>query len=408
MADILYLVHRMPYPPNKGDKVRSFHLLKQLQKSNRVFLGTFVDDPADKVHVEALKAICPDLHVQRLHRAGAWFRAFMAFLRRKPISVAWFDHPGLHRWVKSVSSQHSISAVVVVSSPMAPYAASTVSAAPLLLDVVDVDSAKWGRFSALRAWPMSWVFARESRLLLEHEVRWVQKARQAFFVTDTETQLFNRLSPLCRDRVCTMGNGVDHTYFSPSPSMPSPFSPDEVPVVFVGSMDYWPNVDAVTWFASEVMPVLTRVNPRARFYVVGRNPTPAVRSLRSAGVHVTGTVDDVRPYLQHAGVVVAPLRVSPGLPNKVLEALSMGQPVVATSLCMEAIDGHEDSGLCTADTPEEFLSQICRLLGSDDQKRTLGQQARNDVMKRFVWSQQLDVLSRYISPLPRMEHLRES
>lgn len=404
MSDILYLVHRMPYPPNKGDKVRSFHLLRQLQKHHRVFLGTFMDDPADKVHLDALKAICPDLYVQRLGRAGAWLRAVGAFLRRRPLSVAWFDHPGLRRWVQSISSQHPIAAVVVVSSPMAPYADSALASAPLLLDVVDVDSAKWGRFAALRSWPLSWVFARESRLLLQHEMKWVRRAKQAFFVSDTETQLFERLAPACRDRVCTMGNGVDHNYFSPSPSRSSPFSPEEVPIVFVGSMDYWPNVDAVTWFVREVMPGLACENPSARFYIVGRNPAPAVRALRAARVHVTGTVDDVRPYLQHAGVVVAPLRVSPGLPNKVLEALSMGQPVVATSLCKAAIHAQEDSGLCVADTPEEFSAQIVRLLGSAEQKRKLGQQARDGVMGRFVWSQQLSVLSRFLPVNPSGAH----
>lgn len=324
-------------------------------------------------------------------------------MRRRPLSVAWFDHPGLRRWVRSVSSQHPIAAVVVVSSPMAPYADIAPSAS-LLLDVVDVDSAKWGRFAALRSWPLSWVFARESRLLLKHEMKWVRRAKQAFFVSDTETQLFERLAPACRDRVCTMGNGVDHNYFSPSPSRSSPFRPEEVPIVFVGSMDYWPNVDAVIWFVREVMPGLARENPSARFYIVGRNPAPAVRALRAARVHVTGTVDDVRPYLQHAGVVVAPLRVSPGLPNKVLEALSMGQPVVATSLCKAAIHAQEDSGLCVADTPEEFSAQIARLLGSAEQKRKLGQQARDGVMSRFVWSQQLSVLSRFLPVNPSGAH----
>lgn len=396
MADILYLVHRMPYPPNKGDKVRSFHLLRHLQKRHRVFLGTFMDDPADAAHVEALRSICPDVHVQRLGRAGCWARALGAFFKRQPISVAWFDHPGLRRWVKMVSGQHAIEAMVVVSSPMAPYARSLASDVPLLLDVVDVDSAKWQRYATARSWPMSWVYAREARLLLQHEVTWVQKARQAFFVSDTETQLFNRLSPVSRDRVQTMGNGVDRDYFSPVPARPTPFGAHEFPIVFVGSMDYWPNIDAATWFAREVMPGVVRDSPRAKFYIVGRNPSSAVRSLRSHCVQVTGTVEDVRPFLQHAGVVVAPLRVSPGLPNKVLEALSMGQPVVATSLCKTAVGAHDDSGLCTADTPEEFRSQIARLHARPDEKQQLGEQARSDVIKRFVWSQQLEVLSRFL------------
>jgi len=216
---------------------------------------------------------------------------------------------------------------------MAQYVAGADAPRTVLIDFVDVDSAKWVQYADSRWWPLSWVYRREGSRLLAFERAAADRATRAFFVTDAEADLFRRLAPGCVGRIETIGNGVDTEQYAPSEALPSPFAAGSLPVVFTGAMDYWPNVDGVRWFAEEVMPRVLDALPSAHFTIVGMRPTAAVKALASAHVTVTGTVPDVRPYLQHAAVVVAPLRVARGIQNKILEAMAMARPVVATDAC---------------------------------------------------------------------------
>ncbi|MGI9217990.1 MAG: TIGR03087 family PEP-CTERM/XrtA system glycosyltransferase [Hydrogenophaga sp.] len=395
MGKVMYLVHRMPFPPNKGDKVRSFHVLEQLRSQHEVFLGTFLDDPADEEHVPALAAMCADLHLERLRHPWAKLRALRGLVQHKPLSVCHYSSSGMRQWVRRTLQQHAIDACVVVSSPMAAYMQPHGASHPgFVLDLVDVDSQKWRRIAGATNWPMSWVLRRESRLLFRHERRMVATARQSLLVTPRETRLFETLAPESRGRVAVMGNGVDAQFFSPEQPHASPFRSDEQAIVFVGTMDYWPNVDAVRWFAAEVMPALRQLHPQAVFHAVGRNPTSEVQSLERSGVRVSGTVPDVRPFLQHAAAVVAPLRVSPGLPNKILESLSMGQPVVTSAACAEAIETSEHGGVLVANGIDGWIRQVGLLLTQARYKKMLSERARETVLTRFSWADQLAPLHR--------------
>ena len=187
-----------------------------------------------------------------------------------------------------------------------------------------MDSAKWSQYANSRSWPLSAIFKREGARLLAFERAVANGTEASVFVTPAEAQLFRTLAPECSTRVHHAQNGVDTDYFSPAHELPNPFATDEDAIVFTGAMDYWPNVDAVTWFARDVLPTIATQRPRARFYIVGIAPTPAVQALaQDPRVVVTGRVPDVRPYLKHARVVVAPLRVARGIQNKVLEAMAM-------------------------------------------------------------------------------------
>jgi sugar transferase (PEP-CTERM/EpsH1 system associated) len=331
MARILYLVHRLPYPPNKGDKVRSYHLLRHLAARHEVLLGTFVDDPEDETHLDTVRGWCREAHFARLNPRGARVASLAGLLRDEPLTLAYYRDAGLHAWVGEQRRRGGIDAVVVFSSSMAQYA--TGFDVPVLVDFVDVDSAKWTDYAVSHRWPMSWLYRREGRQLLAYERQVAARATQSFFVTEKEVALFRTLAPECAT-IRALGNGVDADYFSPDPGRPSPFASDEIPLVFTGAMDYWPNVDAVCWFAVEVLPAVRRQFPAVRLHVVGRQPPAAVRSLEGPSITVTGTVPDVRPYLQHAVVVVAPLRLARGVQNKVLEAMAMARPVFHTNpLC---------------------------------------------------------------------------
>lgn len=402
MANLLYLVHRLPFPPNKGDKVRSYHLLKHLTARHRVFLGTFVDDPQDEAYVATVRKMCPDLHVARLHPRLAKLRSLSALLSQQPLSLRYYQDAGLQAWVQQTLAQHPIDATVIFSSVMAQYvpAVPGVTSPPMLVDFVDVDSAKWTQYAASHRWPLSWLYRREGERLRDFERAVAARSEKSFFVTESEAAMFQKMAPECVDSVVAMSNGVDTDYFSPDPACPSPFArpgeqPAQIPVVFTGAMDYWPNVDAVTWFACDILPRLRQLWPTVRFYIVGRSPPPAVLSLASDSVVVTGTVPDVRPYLQHAALVVAPLRVARGLQNKILEAMAMGRPVVASRPCAQAIKVRSEELICASGV-NGFVREIDAVLKTPTRAAAIGQSARLRVLESYSWSAHLGGIDRYL------------
>ena len=399
MANLLYLVHRLPYPPNKGDKVRSFHLLKHLAARHRVFLGTFVDDPEDEAYVDHLRPYCADMHVARLHPRLAKLASLRALPLGQALTLSYYGNAGLRRWVRELAAREALDAAVVFSSSMAQYV-DALPQLPMLVDFVDVDSAKWTQYASAHRWPMSWLYAREGERLLACERAVAARARRSFFVTEAEVALFRQLAPECAHNVEPIGNGVDAEFFAPDAQRASPFGDEPHPLVFTGAMDYWPNVDAVCWFAREVLPRLLERWPRLRLHIVGRSPTAAVQALASAQVSVTGTVPDVRPYLQHAAAVVAPLRLARGVQNKILEAMAMARPVVASLTCTRAIDAQAGTELLPALEVEDYVRQIDALLAQPERAAAIGQAGRQRVLRSYSWDAHLSGLDPYLVPGP--------
>ena len=398
MADLLYLVHRLPYPPNKGDKVRSFHLLKQLLAGHRVHLGSFVDDPADETHLPYLRGLCASLHVERLHPIRARLASLAGLLSGDALTLHYYRSAGLARWVDATVARENIAATVVFSSSMAQYAQRH-PRIPMLVDFVDVDSAKWTDYAPNHRWPMSWLYRREGRRLLACESAVAQQAQASYFATDKEAELFRRLAPEAAAGVQAMNNGVDAQYFAPDALRATPFGKDELPLVFTGAMDYWPNVDAVGWFAAEVLPLLRKRWPALRLHIVGRSPTPAVRALANEAVTVTGTVPDVRPYLQHAAVVVAPLRLARGIQNKILEAMAMARPVVAAGACVDALQAEPGAEVLAADAPADYARCIEMLLRSPERAVAIGGAGRRRVLQTYDWSTHMALIEHRLSAL---------
>jgi sugar transferase (PEP-CTERM/EpsH1 system associated) len=399
MAKILYLVHRLPYPPNKGDKVRSYHLLRHLAAQHQVYLGTFVDDPDDMAHVDTLRQWCADVKAVPLRPRRARLASLVGLLGQDALTLHYYRDASLHRWVDDTVGREGIGTAVVFSSSMAQYAEGR-PGLRMLVDFVDVDSAKWTEYADRHPWPLSWLYRREGRALLAYERRIARESARAFFVTEQETALFRQLAPECAPVVEPMCNGVDADYFAPDPVRPSPYAAGERAIVFTGAMDYWPNVDAVQWFVAEMLPPLSARWPGLRFHIVGRSPTPAVRALAGDAVHVTGTVPDVRPYLQHASVVVAPLRLARGIQNKVLEAMAMAQPVVAARTCADAIDAEPGRELFSAETAADYVAIVDRLLAEPALARRIGQAGRLRVLQGYSWQAHLGRLDAHLANRP--------
>ena len=395
MANVLYLTHRLPYPPNKGDKVRTYHLLEYLASRHRVYLGTFVDDPADLAYVALVRSRCAGMHVTRIRPALAKMRSLTGLASGDALSVPYYRDAGLRSWIRRTGASVGFDAALIFSSAMAQYG-DELRADTTVQVFDDVDSAKWTQYAAHRRWPMSWLYRREGRLLLEFERATAARAARTFFVTDNEAALFRSLAPECADRLGVVPNGVDSEFFSPRHPVESPFVSGEQAVVFTGAMDYWPNVDAVTWFAADVLPRLRLEWPHIQFHVVGRSPTAAIRALASSGIHVSGTVPDVRPYLRHAAVVVAPLRLARGIQNKILEAMAMGKAVVASESCAGALDAQPGRDFLTAGTAEDFARQVGALLRDPSRAAAIGLAARDAVVSRYSWAAHLAGFDRHL------------
>lgn len=392
---LLYLVHRLPYPPNKGDKVRSYHLLKHLAARHDVHLGTFIDDPDDEQHLPRVRELCKSLHVARLNPRSAKLMSLRGLLSGEALSLPYYRDAGLKAWVDETAAREGFDAVVVFSGVMAQYTRG-LTGVKTLVDFVDVDSAKWRDYAPEHAWPMSWLYRREFAKLLGFEQRVADAAACSFFVTDNEVALFRELSPGRSMRLAALGNGVDADFFTPDASRASPFAPGELPVVFTGAMDYWPNVDAVTWFAQAILPRLRERFPALRFHIVGRSPTPAVQALAGETVNVTGTVPDVRPYLQHAAAVVAPLRLARGIQNKILEAMAMARPVVAAETCVRAITQAPLDGLAPASAESDYIEHLTHWLLQPAAAAAAGAKARDFVVGAYSWDAHLASLDRHL------------
>ncbi len=384
MQPLLFLAHRLPYPPNKGDKVRSYHFLAHLAKRYRVFLGTFIDDPADWSYVGAVRELCTELNLQPLGRWARPAAGASALLRGEPVTLPYFRSGALKEWVRQVVKREGITRALVFSSSMAQYAID-LPGVRTIVDFVDMDSSKWAEYAKRRPWPACALYRREARRLLDYERAVAERAAATIFVTDEETQRFLAETPHAQSRALTIRNGVDSVFYSPTQEFWSPFAPSERAVVFTGAMDYWPNIDAAVWFAREVLPLIRDSDPRVRFYAVGMNPDGAVRALaRQPGVVITGRVPDVRPYLAHAAVVVAPLRVARGIQNKILEAMAMAKPVVTSPACAAALSVRQGIDLACASEPSHFAALVRSLFDSERAAR-MGALARARVLRDYTW-----------------------
>jgi sugar transferase (PEP-CTERM/EpsH1 system associated) len=396
MRDLLLLVHRIPFPPNKGDKVRSFHLLRHLAEHYRVWLGTFVDDPDDWRQMDEVRRFCADVYCVGLDPRWAKLLSLRGLATGEPLTLPYYRHPGLQTWVNRVIQEHRIDRALVFSSAMAQYLRAPGHAnLKRVMDFVDVDSAKWAQYADGKPWPLSWIYRRESQRLLAFERTVAVEFDASVFVTPEEVALFRQLAPdVPPEQVRAVSNGVDTDYFDPNRDYPNPYMSNEQVLIFTGAMDYWANVDAVTGFARAVFPEIHRAAPDSRFYIVGARPAPAVQQLATLpGVQVTGTVPDVRPYMAHARFAVAPLRIARGVQNKVLEAMSMAKPVLATSAAMEGIalstppfEKDELGGIFIADESAELARQALALLADPASSKQLGRLGREQVLRCYNWA----------------------
>src|SRR5690625_4498698 len=390
MQELLFLCHRIPDPPNKGDKVRAFHLLRGLARHYRVHLGTFVDDASDWAGRDALNELCAEQCYRPLPAAAAGLRGLSALYHGASVSLSCYHDRTLQAWVERLMRERPIQAIVVFSGAMAAYALPF-EGVRRIVDFVDVDSEKWRQYAGATAGPMRWIYARESRTLLSAERAMSAAFDNSVFVSEREADLFRVRAPECNTRIRAIPNGVDTAWFDPALPCSDPYQGrGRNTLVFTGAMDYRANIDAVTWFARRVLPAIRRKRSSVQFCIVGARPARAVTRLaRLDGVEVTGAVPDIRPWLSHAALAVAPLRIARGLQNKVLEALAMARTVLLTPQAaagLEPLSG--DIAAISSDPGELGRLAIQHLHGAS--RIQANEAARNYVLAHYDWDCLID------------------
>ncbi len=398
--DLLFLTQRIPYPPIKGEKIRPLQILKHLGKSFNVHLGCLIDDPRDWEHVETVRALCADAYFGGLDRRRDNISHLKALLTGQALSVSLYNHKGLADWTTHMLDAVRPDAIFICSSNMAHYVLNHPhKSRTRICDLADVDSEKWRAYAAKASFPMGWVYNREAKMVFDLEKRIARETDFSTFVSEPEAKLFRELVPDRIDAILGVPSGVEHAYFDPAGEYPAVYDTALPAYVFTGTMDYIPNVDAVTWFAKDILPLIRKALPTAQFYIVGSSPSAAVQGLAAIdGVHVTGRVPDVRPYLAHCTAGVAPMRIARGIQNKVMEAMSMAKPVIVTSDALEGIDATPGTDVILANDPAAFAEAAIRLARNPEEAQTIGATARKLVVENFSWEGRLAGFDRLLNP----------
>lgn len=393
MREILFLSHRIPFPPNRGDKIRSHHLLRRLARLAPVHVATFADDDGDAAQEVELASIAASYRLVQRSKPLI-LSGLQALVSGRPISLQAFHDVSLAEYVRRTLRERPIGTIFIFSGQMGQYVPADFTGR-VVADFVDVDSAKFEAYATRRHSLVGWLHAREARLLRDEEARIACRATISLLISAEEAALFSaRLTPEERmqTEVRVLRNGIDSGIFDPSGSLPEPkleaFARPRL--IFTGQMDYSPNVDAVVRAARRLMPLIRESCPQASFHVVGRNPVESVQQLDGVnGTRVWGSVDDVRPWLKGADIALVPLEIGRGVQNKVLEAMAMGLPTVLTSAAATGIPATDRTHFVVADSDADLVQAVCRLAADATWARLVGHEARAFVVNRFSWSSAL-------------------
>ncbi|MBC2650859.1 TIGR03087 family PEP-CTERM/XrtA system glycosyltransferase [Novosphingobium aerophilum] len=387
MSEILFIAHRIPFPPDRGDKIRSHHVLRRLAELGPVHVACFADDPDDLRHEPALAELAASHSLVRRNRPLP-VAGLAALAQGLPVSLTAFADARLQSYVARVLATRPVSAIYVFSGQMGQYVPEGFGGR-VVIDLVDVDSAKFEAYAAGVGGVRHWLYAREDRLLRAEEARLVGRAGLIVLVSAEEADLLRRRLPHGVDGAVTaMGNGVDTAWYDPEQVPPEPaLSGTEGPrLIFTGQMDYPPNVAAAVRAATRIMPVIRQVFPAASLEIVGRRPTGAVLALDGLnGCRVRGAVADVRPWLRGADMALTPLDIARGIQNKVLEAMAMSLPVVASPGAATGIAARAGVELAVADDDAAMARAAMALIANRPAAQAMGAAARRFVEQHHAW-----------------------
>lgn len=398
---ILILSQRVPFPPNKGEKLRTFHQLEYLKRSGfKISLLAPYENEEELEYFSTLETqYCEHVITEKL--APKYLSLPIGLLTNKPLSVANFYNSNLQEKLDKLVISVNFDAIMCSASSLAEYVflsktLKTLHKQPrLIMDFMDLDSDKWKQYAQKSTFPMSFVYARENKLLSQFENKIAQHFDACIFITQSEINLFSKKAPSIKN-IHAIENGIDRTMFFPPEQQRQVVQPV---FLFAGVMDYPPNIDAVMWFVQNVWQQVLKNWPDAKFFVAGMNPIEKIQQLEKLqGIEVTGFVEDIKPYFDQANIFVAPFRIARGVQNKILQAFACGLPVIATSMGAEGVRYQEGQDIMLADSPEAFIDNISLLIADNVLYNKLSQNALENIKYNYSWDSKLAPLRELISP----------
>lgn len=374
--NILFLSQRVPYPPNRGDKITTWRIVERFSRDHNVTVIAFAHDDDD---MEAARVLSEEKGIRtipiRHDERRKKLTSMPLLLTRKPLTLGVYGSKTLQAAV----DEHLESSDFAYAFSSSMGAFLTERGTPWVMHFAELDSDKWRQYADKHSFPMASIYRREWRTLRAFEKRIAADAFTNVFCTPLEKAIFEKEIPGCPSVV--VRNGVDLTHYRPNPDAAEPGH-----CVFTGVMDYYPNVDGCQWFADDILPRVRERVPGARFTIVGSKPNAEVLALGNRdGIEVTGFVDDTKDYLEKASVSVAPLRVARGIQNKVLEALAMGIPTIGTLAATQGVEGVAGRDFLVEDDAQAFADKVIDLLDNSQKARELGARGRLFVEGAYDW-----------------------
>ncbi len=393
---ILFAANRFPYPPYRGDKLKIYNLAKRLCKDYELHLLTFLEDESDLEYLQNLDGIFKHIHLVRLGKLKSYTNVLKGFLGSEPLQSAYFKSSKMAKKIYTLLKEENYDAVHIQHLRMAQYFIDH-KEVPRILDLPDAFSLYWMRRKDASTGIKKWFNTLEYKRVKAYEPKLAafEKvlvcSREDLAWLETQSKLNN---------VALLPNGVDAEYFNnPTPD----YYTNRNKILFTGNMDYAPNVDAVLYFVKEIFPIILEKHPKAQFIIAGQRPVKEILALQSAKIIVTGFVKDLRDWYKEASIVVSPLRFGAGTQNKVLEAMSMGIPIVSTNIGFEGLNIFSGEGVIVAMDTEPFAQACIRLLSDAKMRKEVGQVGVGVIRTQFDWKTISNLLIGYCVEVKRMK-----
>ncbi len=399
---ILFVCHRLPFPPKRGGKIRPFNIIRHLHDlGHEVTVASLARSAEEFNEGLGLQDFCTEMLIERVSRIGPFLRMLIRLPTLTPSSMGYFFSPRLARRISEAHKQKNFDFVFVHCSSVAGYV-TELSGPAKLFDLGDIDSQKWLLYSRFRKFPLSLGYWLEGIKLERTEQKLAKKFDYCTCTTRAELETFDEFSTGVASG--WFPNGVDTEYFSIATV---PYDPDLI--CFVGRMDYYPNQEAMINFCRSVWPMIRQHRPATKLCIVGADPAPEIFRLgKLPGVEVTGSVPDVRPYVQKAALTVAPLSIARGTQNKILESMAMGVPVISSEEAAPGVDAVAGESLLVADTPQEYCDAILRLLNDPEERNRISVAGRQRVLTCHSWEASMEKLDGLIATCLSQTQQRKS
>lgn len=376
---LLFLANRIPYPPYRGDKLKIFNLARRLSQRHTLILLCFTETESDKQYEGELKKVFTEVHLVHLPKRQSVMNGISGLWDATPFQVLYFRSPQMQKAVDGLLQKHKFDAVHVQHLRMSPYLENHTEL-PRILDLPDAFSLYWQRRMEVKSNVFQNVFEGiEQKRVYQYERKILPKYNLALVCSAEDLTYLEKEHSATN--LALLPNGVDLTTF---PGAPHNYSRDTI-LLFTGNMDYAPNIDAVSYFKQEILPIIRQRFPAVQFVIAGQRPVQSVLDLKDETTQVTGFVEDMAEMYRSASVVVAPLRFGAGTQNKVLEALAMGVPVVCSNIGFAGLGIESGEGAIMQTDPQQFATSVIELLTSESLRRRVGEAGASIIRSRFDW-----------------------